>query len=191
MIGKYKKAVMIIISSIIVALEIYLGYSLLTVGYELLTSSHEWVAPRTSTEPTQRYDRVLTTTKETAKTSYEYVPKASPRDSDVEVTTTPKPLVVSVNGVVHKVTNDTIKEEHKLDKGKLVVTEDRQVTLDLKVPEPPRFKKGVFIETDENRNIASGLRLSYQTEPFDIDLKADLYNKKHDNRILITGTKWL
>lgn len=176
---------MIVISSIIVALAIFLGYS-------LLTSSHESVAPRTSsTEPTQRYDRVLTTTKENYRTSYEYVPKTSPRDSDVEVTTTPKPLVVSVNGVVHKVTNDTIKEEHKLDKGKLVVTEDRQVTLDLKVPEPPRFKKGIFVETDENRNIASGLRLSYQTEPFDIDLKADLYNKKHDNRILITGTKWL
>lgn len=182
---------MIVISIIIVALEIYLGYSLLTVGYSLLTSSHESVAPRTSTEPTQRYDRVLTTTKKNYRTSYEYVPKTNPKDSDVEVTTTPKPLVVSVNGVVHKVTNDTIKEEHKLDKGKLVVTEDRQVTLDLKVPEPPRFKKGIFVETDENRNIASGLRLSYQTEPFDIDLKADLYNKKHDNRILITGTKWL
>ena len=101
-------------------------------------------------------------------------------------------MVITVNGERHEVSREAVVESQKLENGKLVVTEERAITLDLKVPEQPRFKKGVYAETDTNdKNIMAGIRLSYQTEPFDLDLKADLYNKKDSNRITLTATKWL
>ena len=50
-----------------------------------------------------------------------------------------------------------VKENHKFDNGKLVVSEERQVNLDITVPEQPRFKKGVYVETDTNmdKNVKS------------------------------------
>lgn len=130
--------------------------------------------------------------KETTKTTFEYLSKAVGEDTDVAFERTEAPMVITVNGERHEVSREAVVERQKLENGKLVVTEERAITLELKVPEQPRFKKGIYAETDTNdKNIMAGIRLSYQTEPFDLDLKADLYNKKDSNRITLTPTKWL
>ena len=137
-------------------------------------------------------DSVKVNNKETTKTTFEYLPKAVGEDTDVAFERTEAPMVITVNGERHEVSREAVVENKKLENGKLVVTEERAITLDLKVPEQPRFKKGIYAETDTNdKNIMAGIRLSYQTEPFDLDLKADLYNKKDSNRITLTATKWL
>jgi len=132
-------------------------------------------------------------------TTFEYLPKAVDQttgvreDTDVEFTTKQAPLVVNVNGKRHELATDNVKEEHKLDNGKLVVTEVHEAVLDLTVPEQPRFKKGIYVETDFNNDkaITAGARLSYQTPKFDVDLKADLYSQKeHMKRTTLTATGW-
>ena len=77
---------------------------------------------------------------------------------------------------------------------KSVGEDTHEAVLDLRIPEQPKFKKGIYVETDlaNDKAITAGARLSYQTEPLDIDLKADLYNsKEHMKRITLTATKWL
>lgn len=132
-------------------------------------------------------------------TTFEYLPKAVDQttgvreDTDVEFTTKQSPLVVNVNGKRHELATDNVKEEHKLDNGKLVVTEVHEAVLDLTLPEQPRFKKGIYVETDFNNDkaITAGARLSYQTPKFDVDLKADLYSQKeHMKRTTLTATGW-
>lgn len=132
-------------------------------------------------------------------TTFEYLPKSVDpitgvrEDTDVQFTTKQQPLVVNVNGKRHEIATDNVKEEHKLDNGKLVVTETHEAVLDLRVPEQPRFKKGIYVETDFNNDkaITAGARLSYQTPKFDIDLKADLYSQKeHTKRTTLTATGW-
>lgn len=132
-------------------------------------------------------------------TTFEYLPKSVDQttgvreDTDVEFTTKQQPLVVNVNGKRHELATDNVKEEHKLENGKLVVTEVHEAVLDLTVPEQPRFKKGLYVETDFNNDkaITAGARLSYQTPKFDVDLKADLYSQKeHMKRTTLTGTGW-
>lgn len=132
--------------------------------------------------------------KTTNTTTYQYVPKVTPQDPDVEVLSKPKPITVAINGVKHEIPTDTVKEEHKLDNGKLVVTEEREVKLNLTIPEQPKLKKGVYIENDLSKgtqDINVGVRASYQTKDFDVDLKAELWTKKDkDKRITATVTKW-
>lgn len=137
--------------------------------------------------------------KQKQTTTFEYLPKAVDQttgvreDTDVEFTTKQAPLVVNVNGKRHELATDNVKEEHKLDNGKLVVTEVHEAVLDLTLPEQPRFKKGIYVETDFNNDkaITAGARLSYQTPKFDVDLKADLYStKEHMKRTTLTGTGW-
>lgn len=132
-------------------------------------------------------------------TTFEYLPKTVDpitgvrEDTDVQFTTKQEPLVVNVNGKRHEIATDNVKEEHKLDNGKLVVTEVHEAVLDLTVPEQPRFKKGIYVETDFNNDkaITAGARLSYQTPKFDVDLKADLYSQKeHMKRTTLTATGW-
>lgn len=152
-------------------------------------NKHEDNPPITSEAPS---DIVKLHNKEITKTTFEYLPKAVGEDTDVAFERTEAPMVITVNGERHEVSREAVVENQKLENGKLVVTEERAITLDLKVPEQPRFKKGIYAETDTNdKNIMAGIRLSYQTEPFDLDLKADLYNKKDSNRITLTATKWL
>ena len=132
-------------------------------------------------------------------TTFEYLPKTVDpitgvrEDTDVQFTTKQEPIVVNVNGKRHEIATDNVKEEHKLDNGKLVVTEVHEAVLDLTVPEQPRFKKGIYVETDFNNDkaITAGARLSYQTPKFDVDLKADLYSQKeHMKRTTLTATGW-
>ena len=133
--------------------------------------------------------------KEQNKRTMHYVPKTKGEDTDIQFVDTPKPIVVSVNGKRHEVQTAKVKENHKFDNGKLVVAEERQVNLDITVPEQPRFKKGVYVETDTNKdkNVKVGARLSYQTKALDIDLKADIVSmqKDKDKMITLTATKWL
>lgn len=137
--------------------------------------------------------------KQKQTTTFEYLPKAVDQttgvreDTDVQFTTKQQPIVVNVNGKRHEIATDNVKEEHKLDNGKLVVTETHEAVLDLRVPEQPRFKKGIYVETDFNNDkaITAGARLSYQTPKFDVDLKADLYSQKeHTKRTTLTATGW-
>lgn len=163
------------------------------------------LAYRFSTHPTPSQSQVAPTApikldhKQKQTTTFEYLPKAVDpttgvrEDTDVQFTTKQQPLVVNVNGKRHEIATDNVKEEHKLDNGKLVVTEVHEAVLDLTVPEQPRFKKGIYVETDFNNDkaITAGARLSYQTPKFDVDLKADLYSQKeHMKRTTLTTTGW-
>lgn len=145
-------------------------------------------------KPQIKQEEVKVDQKTTNTTTYQYLPKAVPTDADVEVVAKTQPLIVSINGEKHEIPTDNVKETHKLEKGKLVVTEERQVELNLVVPEQPKFKKGVYIESDLSRgtnDLAIGVRGSYQTKEFDVDLKADLWTKKNrEKRIEATVTKW-
>lgn len=133
--------------------------------------------------------------KEQRTRSIHYAQKAKGEDTDIQIEDRQKPIVVSVNGKRHEIQTTKVKENHKFDNGKLVVSEERQVNLDITVPEQPRFKKGVYVETDTNKdkNVKVGARLSYQTKALDIDLKADIVSmqKDKDKMITLTATKWL
>lgn len=183
MIGVTKKYVYTAIACALVIVLLFIGY------YWFTSSTHDHNTPKDSpvkiTTP-QKTVTIKNTDKNTS--SYQYVPKVSPVDNDVEVVSTPKPLIVSVNGQRHELPTNSVKETHKMENGKLVVTEEREVKLDLKVPEQPRFKKGVYLDSDKK----AGVRASYQTESFDVDLKADLWakDKNDDKKVLLTATKW-
>ena len=165
---------------------------LLGVAIYFINKHEDNQAPKSAVTSEAPLNTVKLDNKETTKTTFEYLPKAVGEDTDVAFERTEAPLVITVNGERHEVSREAVVENKKLENGKLVVTEERAITLDLKVPEQPRFKKGIYAETDTNdKNIMTGIRLSYQTEPFDLDLKADLYNKKDSNRITLTATKWL
>lgn len=133
--------------------------------------------------------------KEQRTRSIHYAHKAKGEDTDIQIEDKQKPIVVSVNGKRHEIQTTKVKENHKFDNGKLVVSEERQVNLDITVPEQPRFKKGIYVETDTNKdkNVKAGARLSYQTKALDIDLKADIVSmqKDKDKMITLTATKWL
>lgn len=152
--------------------------------------AYQWVFVKETPKPTPTTSpkqEVQVKQKDTSKTTIAYVPKRNAQDNDVEITTSHKPIKVSVNGKTHEVKGD-VKETHKLDNGKLVVTEERDIELNLKVPEQPRFKKGVYIDTDQ----VVGVRASYQTKDFDIDVTADVWSRKHkDKEIRVMATKWL
>ena len=87
-------------------------------------------------------------------TTFEYLPKSVDpttgvrEDTDVQFTTKQQPLVVNVNGKRHEIATDNVKEEHKLDNGKLVVTEVHEAVLDLTVPEQPLFNKCIYTFDD-------------------------------------------
>lgn len=172
-----------------IAIPVLVVLTLAFITYSLLTKTHEDATIKI--QPVQQPNTVLVGSKDKNTTTFQYQPKESPTDTDVAFTRNEEPLIVTVNGERHEISRDKVTETSKLENGKLVVNEVRQASIELKIPEQPRFKKGVFVETDTaDRNIMAGLRLSYQTEPLDLDLKADLYNKKKDNRITVTATKW-
>ena len=153
-----------------------------------------WETPNPSKVPKEPFKDVpvVRTTTET-KTTMAYVPKATPQDADIEYITEHKPITVKVNGVTQRVENEAIKEEQKFENGKLVVTQHQQGEIHLVIPEQPKIKKGVYYEQDLSTHMKSvGVRISYQTKPIDIDLKADVWaNKSDDKRITLTATKWL
>lgn len=118
-----------------------------------------------------------------------YVPKSYPKDNDIEITS--QPIKVAINGKEHVIQNEEVKEEHKLENGKLVVEEER--TIEIKLPEQKtQLKKGVYVEYEkETHNPIIGARISYQKKNYDVDLKIQLYNKRNDNEMTITYTKWI
>lgn len=139
-------------------------------------------------------EMVKTQMKEERVRSIHYVPKAHNEDTDIAVVDHQKPLVVTVNGKRHEVPTKLVKENHKFDAGKLVLEEERQVNLDIKVPEPPRFKKGIYVESDMTgaKELKVGARVSYQTKPLDIDVKMDIWRQQGKHKqITVTATKWL
>lgn len=116
-------------------------------------------------------------------TEVAYVPKRHANDNDIEINR--RPLKVAVNGKQHEIPTDTVKETQRLENGKVVVTEEQ--TINIEVPEQPRLKKGVYIEPIDKR---LGVRLSYQSKNIDIDLKHDIYADKTDRKTTVTLTKW-
>lgn len=183
--GDIKRAIRIFVSVVLI------GVLATGLWFYLYQKPPDTIQPppvQTTSEP------VVVNHKTTNTTTYQYVPKVTPQDADVEVLSKPKPITVAINGVKHEIPTDTVKEEHKLENGKLVVTEEREVKLNLTIPEQPKLKKGVYIENDLSKgtqDINIGVRASYQTKDFDADLKAELWTKKDkDKRITATMTKW-
>lgn len=71
-----------------------------------------------------------------------YVAKEPGEKTDVEIKSAPPKVVVSVNG--KETQFETLpSESQKFDKGKLVVTEETKLTLDIKTPPPPKLSIGL------------------------------------------------
>lgn len=70
-----------------------------------------------------------------------YVEKQNGEKTDVELTAAKPKVTVSVNGQQRQLELAT-KENQKFEKGKLVITEESQLRLDIKTPQP-RFNLGV------------------------------------------------
>ena len=162
-------------------------------GYILWHSYHKTPVPPKSVPKATTETTTQVTSKNT--TTFQYVPKTASTDSDVEFvsnTTDSEPIRVAVNGVQQEIPKSTVKESTKFENGKLVVTEDRQVNIDLKIPEQPKLKKGIYIEQDvvPKKDTAVGVRVSYQTQKVDVDLKADLWRQKEDKRVTTMVTRW-
>lgn len=183
MFGRIKRVVFALILVVVVAIF----------GYILWHSYHNTpVSPKSVPKATTE-----TTAQVTSKntTTFQYVPKTSPKDSDIEFvsnTTDSEPIRVTVNGVEQEIPKSTVTESQKFEKGKLVVTEDRTVNIDLKIPEQPKLKKGLYVEQDvvPKKDTAVGVRVSYQTQKVDADLKADIWRQKEDKKVTATVTRW-
>lgn len=184
MFGRIKKVVFALILVLVVAL----------IGFILWNAYHKTPVqpksvPKATTETTAQVTSKNTTT-------FQYVPKTYPKDSDIEfvsnTASNSEPIRVTVNGVQQEIPKYTVTESQKFEKGKLVVTEDRTVSIDLKIPEQPKLKKGLYVEQDvvPKKDTAVGVRVSYQTPKVDVDLKADLWRQKEDKRVTATVTRW-
>ena len=183
MFGRIKKVVFALILVAVVAI----------LGYILWHSYHKTPVPPKSVHKATTETTAQVTSKNT--TTFQYVPKTSPTDSDIEFvsnTTDSEPIRVTVNGVQQEIPKPTVTESQKFEKGKLVVTEDRTVNIDLKIPEQPKLKKGLYAEQDvvPKKDKAVGVRVSYQTQKVDVDLKADLWRQKEDKKVTATVTRW-
>ena len=185
MLGRIKRVVFVLILVGVVAI---LGY-ILWHSYQNTPVPPKPSVPKATTETTAQVTSKNTTT-------FQYVPKTSPTESDVEfvsnTASNSEPIRVTVNGVQQEIPKSTVTESQKFEKGKLVVTEDRQVNIDLKIPEQPKIKKGIYIEQDvvPNKDTAVGVRVSYQTQKVDVDLKADIWRQKEDKKVTATVTRW-
>ena len=181
MLGRTKKVVFTLILVAVVAIF----------GYILWHSYHETPVPPKSVPKKTTETTAQVTSKNT--TTFQYVPKTSPTDSDIEfvsnTASNSEPIRVTVNGVQQEIPKSTVTESQKFEKGKLVVTEDRTVSIDLKIPEQPKLKKGLYVE-QAKKDTAVGVRVSYQTQKVDVDLKADLWRQKEDKRVTTTVTRW-
>ncbi len=183
MFGRIKRVVFALILVAVVAIF----------GYILWHSYHETPVPPKSVPKATTETTAQVTSKNT--TTFQYIPKAHPKDSDIEFvskTTDSEPIRVTVNGVQQEIPKRTVKESTKFENGKLVVTEDRQVNIDLKIPEQPKIKKGIYVEQDvvPKKDTAVGVRVSYQTQKVDVDLKADLWRQKEYKKVTATVTRW-
>lgn len=162
-------------------------------GYILWHSYHNTPVPPKSVPKATTETTAQVTSKNT--TTFQYVPKAHQKDSDIEFvskTTDSEPIRVTVNGVQQEIPKPTVTESQKFEKGKLMVTEDRTVSIDLKIPEQPKLKKGLYIEQDvvPKKDTAVGARVSYQTQKVDVDLKADIWRQKEDKKVTASITRW-
>ena len=181
MFGRIKKVVFALILVAMVAI----------LGYILWHSYHKTPVPPKSVP---RATTETITSKNT--TTFQYVPKTHPKDSDIEfvsnTASNSEPIRVTVNGVQQEIPKSTVTEYQKFEKGKLVVTEDRTVNVDLKIPEQPKLKKGIYVEQDvvPKKDTAVGVMVSYQTQKVDVDLKADLWRQKEDKKVTATVTRW-
>lgn len=77
----------------------------------------------------------------TGKKEFVYVEKVGDEKTDVQIDTSRPKVTVSVNGQEKQFQLATT-EKQKFDKGKLVITEETQLKLDIKTPQP-RFSIGV------------------------------------------------
>lgn len=68
---------------------------------------------------------------EETNTVIKYVPKETASDADVEITNTPKPVVVSYNGKTEELKTNTTESQSKTADGKVVVTQQSQATIDI------------------------------------------------------------
>lgn len=71
-----------------------------------------------------------------------YVPKETGERTDVQIDAAKPAVTVKVNGRETQFTTLT-DETQKFAKGKLVITEETQLKLEIKTPPPPRFSLGV------------------------------------------------
>ncbi len=76
------------------------------------------------------------------KTEIVYVPKEAGERTDVQVDTAKPTVTVKVNGKETEFAMLT-EEKQKFAKGKLVITEDTQLKLEIKTPPQPRYTIGV------------------------------------------------
>lgn len=71
-----------------------------------------------------------------------YVPKEAGEKTDVQIETVSPVVTVQVNSRETEFTTLT-EEKQKFEKGKLVITEETQLKLEIKTPPQPRYSFGV------------------------------------------------
>ncbi|MDT8900856.1 hypothetical protein [Anaeroselena agilis] len=84
-----------------------------------------------------------------------YVPKGVGEKTDVQVETAKPAVTVTVNGKEAELKTLT-DEKQKFEKGKLVITEETQLKLEIKTPPPPRYSFGLGWGTNGAAMMASG-----------------------------------
>lgn len=123
------------------------------------------------------------------RTEIQYVPKESSSDADVEIIKAQPKVTASVNG--QKYDFALVQgETQKFDKGKLTVDQSSTIAVDVSAQveqqvangikkafdeqkKKPVYKLGVNPEFSQDSTPSYNLRLSRQSEKYDVDLKVD------------------
>lgn len=180
-------------------LKIYWKY-IVTLAFGVIIGSYvtyTWF-PRTITVVEE--SKVSTQVEVKDKTEVSYVPKVGNESTDVEVNKALPQVTVKVNGVVTELPL-VQGETQKFQNGKVVLDQSTALNVDVTAEvatqvqqgiakafkeqaRRPQYKLGVEGNIDSAENSNVNLRISRQSEKFDIDVRV---NK---DRQSITGTLW-
>ena len=84
-----------------------------------------------------------------------YVPREAGEKTDVQIEAAKPAVTVTVNGRETEFKTLT-EEKQKFEKGKLVITEETQLRLEIRTPPPPRYSIGVGWGTNGAALMAAG-----------------------------------
>lgn len=101
-----------------------------------------WLGPQPAAVTEKAVDSVQATAALESRKVIAYVPKEEGERTDVQVDAAKPKVTVRVNGREAEFAALT-DEKQKFEKGKLVITEDTQLRLEIKTPPRPRYSLGV------------------------------------------------
>ncbi len=101
-----------------------------------------WPQPQTETETGKVMETLQVAGALEGRKEIMYVPKEEGERTDVQIEAAKPKVTVKVNGK-ETVFAALTEEKQKFEKGKLVITEDTQLRLEIKTPPRPRYNVGV------------------------------------------------